>query len=379
MLKDKKERIKHYLAHCKLHSNYAWFAEEWGVRPETVRTFVKNQQLPNLKINVQSKRNDVPLAEQLKKVIANKRRTVVELADTFDVSPKKVLSALKELQSKNVIVDHFENGEVCLAKEIQPVDKPLVIDTKKYAEKEFCFGVVADTHIGSKYERLDVLGALYDKFVDVGVKDVYHCGNWIDGECRFNQYDIYVRGVEGQVTNFIEKYPQRKGITTHLISGDDHEGWYVQREHLNIGQYMQTKAEAAGRKDLIDLGYIERDIAFKAAKGQSIVRVIHAGGGSTYAISYTAQKYVESLQGGEKPAIVLIGHYHKFDYGYPREVHTIQPGCTEDQTPFMRKKKIQAMVGGCIVWVKQNELGIFTSVKVEWIPFYDKKFYQYKW
>jgi hypothetical protein len=45
----------------------------------------------------------------------------------------------------------------------------------------------------------------------------------------------------------------------------------------------------------------------------------------------------------------------------------------------MRKKRIQAMIGGCIVWVKQNDLGVFTSVKVQWIPFFDKKYYEYKW
>jgi hypothetical protein len=45
----------------------------------------------------------------------------------------------------------------------------------------------------------------------------------------------------------------------------------------------------------------------------------------------------------------------------------------------MRKRRIQAMVGGVVMWVKQNDIGIFTSVKVEFLPFYDKKFYSYRW
>lgn len=142
---------------------------------------------------------------------------------------------------------------------------------------------------------------------------------------------------------------------------------------------MEDAAKRYGRDDLIDLGYMERDIEFKTNKGSSIVRVIHAGGGSAYATSYTSQKYVESLQGGEKPHIVLVGHYHKFNYAYARGVHVIQGGTTEDQTPFMRKKNIPAHLGGTILWLRQNERGIFTSVKVEWIPFFDKKFYSYKW
>jgi len=71
--------------------------------------------------------------------------------------------------------------------------------------------------------------------------------------------------------------------------------------------------------------------------------------------------------------------FHKFDYSYLRNVYIIQGGCTEDQTPFLRKKRIEAHVGGVVLWVKQNDLGVFTSVKVEWIPFYDKKSYIYHW
>ena len=356
---------------------------ELGVSEKTVRNYEAEMGFPNRRITIQSTRNDVPFEEMVLKFLKKKRRTkvtIVDIANYFDRAPSLVKQALETLAENNKIaLDQFPEGELKLANDLQPIEQPYTIDTSKYGEREFCIGAVADTHIGSKYERNDVLEALYDKFAEAGVENVYHGGNWIDGEARFNKYDIYVHGVEAQVNNFIEKYPQREGIKTFIISGDDHEGWYVQREHVNIGKYMESKAREAGRDDLIDLGYIERDIEFKTEKGSSILRVIHAGGGSSYAISYTSQKYVESLQGGEKPAIVIAGHYHKFDYSYPREVHVIQPGCTEDQTPFMRKRKLQAMIGGCIIWIKQNELGVFTSVKVEWIPFYDKKFYQYKW
>jgi hypothetical protein len=45
----------------------------------------------------------------------------------------------------------------------------------------------------------------------------------------------------------------------------------------------------------------------------------------------------------------------------------------------MRGKKIQAMVGGCIVELKQDDHGVFVRQRVEWMPFYDLKFYEYKW
>jgi predicted phosphodiesterase len=306
------------------------------------------------------------------------RQTVEEIADQFGVCPRQVREAIASLEGDCVLLDR-SGDSVLLERDMSPHEIPLTIDFTKYRETEVPIGVVADQHIGSKYERMDVLESIFDRFASYGVQTVYQCGNIIDGEARFNKFDIYVHGVEDQISNLIQKWPQRPGMTTHFVTADDHEGWYVQREHIYIGRRIEQDAYAAGRDDLRHLGYMERDIEYKQEGGSSRVRIMHAGGGSTYATSYTSQKYVESLQGGDKPQIVFVGHFHKFDYSYPRNVHIIQPGTTEDQTPFMRKKRIEAHVGGCVFWVKQNEIGIFTSVKIEWLPYYDKRFYEFKW
>jgi len=304
-------------------------------------------------------------------------RSVIEVADRFDISPKAVNELVSLLIDRHVIINSESN--MILLNDAIPRREAETIDMSKHGSNQLIIGGIADTHIGSKYERLDVLNSLYDRFADAGVTSVFHGGNWIDGEARFNKTDIYCHGLGNQVDNFIQKYPQRKGIKTYIISGDDHEGWYVQRENINIGSYMQDQARKAGRDDLLDAGYMERDFTLAQSKGAATLRLIHAGGGSAYAVSYTSQKYVESLQGGEKPQIILVGHYHKFEYGYPREVHTVQLGCCQDQTPFMRKRKLQAMVGGCIIRIGQSDTGIITSFSIDWMPYYDKKFYEYRW
>lgn len=321
-----------------------------------------------------------PLAESVKGYLAvcKERQTIEDLADRFEVCPRQIREAVADLEAGAVLVDVREDS-VALERDLRPHEAPVAIDFAKYRETEVPLGVTADNHLCSKYERLDVLESLYDRFEAAGVQTVLNGGNWIDGEARFNKFDIHVYGLDDQLAYFAQHYPQRPGMKTLFVSGDDHEGWYVQREHVNIGKRMEQTAREAGREDLIDLGYMERDLVHEQEGGSSTIRLIHAGGGSAYATSYTMQKYVESLQGGEKPQIVIAGHYHKYEVGYPREVHVIQPGCTQDQTPFMRKRKLQAHVGGCILWVKQNELGIFTSVKVEWLPYYDRAFYEYRW
>ncbi|MBP6855487.1 MAG: hypothetical protein KBC26_00680 [Candidatus Pacebacteria bacterium] len=176
--------------------------------------------------------------QRLLKLLKRKKASVTEIANALDLSPKKVMAMVRTLADKGTIFDVVEDT-LQLASTIPSTEKPLVIDFRKHREQEFCIGAIADTHIGSKYERLDVLACLYDRFVAAGVTRVFLGGNMIDGECSFNKYDIYVNGVDGQVRNFVEKFPYRKGVVTSFVTGDDHEGWYVQRDHINIGQYAR--------------------------------------------------------------------------------------------------------------------------------------------
>lgn len=250
------------------------------------------------------------------------------------------------------------------------------IDFAKFKNITHRFGLVSDNHLNSKFERLDVLNGLYDIFQNEGIQTVLNGGNWIEGEARFNKFDIVNHGLTKQVNYFVDNYPQRAGVVTKFIAGDDHEGWYRQTSGMNIGEYTEMKAKAKNRNDLIYLGYVESDIILETKKGQAKLRLMHGGGGTAYAMSYTPQKMIESFQGGEKPHILALGHYHKADYMYYRDVHCLQLGCTQDQTTFMRKKKIQAHIGGWIVEFQQSEDGAINRFKAEWIPFFDRGYYE---
>jgi UDP-2,3-diacylglucosamine pyrophosphatase LpxH len=315
---------------------------------------------------------------QLMGMIRKNRVSVIDVANKFNVSPNAAVRAIEQLQQGKVLLD-FDGDCVSLGKQLKPSEAPFVIDWRKHKEVITPIGFIADTHIGSKYERLDALNNFYDRCWYARVKHVYLAGNLIEGDARFNTFSRYVSGINDQVKNFLEKFPQRRGITTHFLTGDDHEGWYIQRENINIGEYIEMKAHEAGRKDLVYIGHMERDIELHQDNGSAIVRIIHAGGGSAYATSYTSQKYVESLQGGEKPQIVVIGHFHKFDWCYPREVHCVQVASFKDQDDWMRKKRLQSAVGGVIGWIRQADNGILTSVKMEFFPYFDKRYYEHLW
>lgn len=340
--------------------------------------------------NIQSKirkETDTPKKEtatvfdQLRAVLKkNREYTIAEISDLLNIGVTSVRAGLEKLKAEGYNV-HLK-GDTAEISNVIPKSESKTIDIRKMTTGLHKFGAVGDNHMGSRYERMDVLNALYDEFEREGITTVFNTGNWIDGEARFNTHDLNVRGIGGQIAHFVKNYPQRKGITTYFIAGDDHEGWYVQREGIDIGQYAEMKARAAGRTDLVYLGYMEADVKIAAPNGETVIRVLHPGGGSSYAVSYSVQKIVESYQGGEKPHILLIGHYHKADYIYNRGVHCIQTGCTQDQSPFMRKKKLAAHVGGWIVEFGADDNGAITRFKQEFFPFYDNGYYQkwaYKW
>ena len=108
--------------------------------------------------------------------------------------------------------------------------------------------------------------------------------------------------------------------------------------------------------------------------------VMHPGGGSAYATSYRPQKIVESFEGGEKPAVLLLGHYHKLSVNLVRNVWALQIGCTQDQTVFMRKKNIDAHIGGMKVKLEQDpDTGAIIACETQIIRYFNKGYKNNRW
>jgi len=315
--------------------------------------------------------------EKLCKKLLDEKHTITELANFYDVGPKTIEETISRLKKKGYNLA-LEEETVSIKKEGQPQKDAYKINVKDFFGNKIKFGAIADTHVGSKSERLDILNTLYDIFKKEGVKVVLHGGNYIDGEFYFNKHETKTRGLDDMIEYFLENYPKRDGIQTWFISGDDHEGWWTQREGVDVGKMIIERQEEFNRNDLVYLGYQERDIILKAPKGEAILRLMHAGGGTAYADSYSTQKIVESYQEGEKPHILLVGHYHKAIYHNPRGIHVVQLGCTQNQTRFMRKKKIRAHLGGWIIDLNQAPTGEINRFKPEWIQFWSEKFYTNK-
>ena len=221
-------------------------------------------------------------------------------------------------------------------------------------DNTFRFGAFGDLHAASKYTRWDVREDLTRRAEAFGAQAILDTGNWIDAEKSFNRYDLEAVGLDAQIRLLADKYPKTK-LPTYAVAGADHEGWYCKSEGIDVGRYCESVMRDAGH-NWTNIGYMEADIVLKNHNTgkTNILRVMHPGGGSSYALSYRPQKIIESFEGGEKPGVLFMGHYHKIDFGLVRNVWYVQTGCQQDQTPFMRQKSIEAHVGGFLVEMEQD-------------------------
>ena len=235
------------------------------------------------------------------------------------------------------------------------------------------YGAISDTHLCSDFCRLDAVKTLYSMFADAGIQTVLHAGNLVEGPPK---YDSAVEPItiDGQIQYVIDEYPHVSGIRTMFITGDDHEGWW-QKPGFNFGSTLELVAKKEGRSDLCYAGHVESDLRIGSGKN-SILRIQHPGGGSAYARSYKIQKQIESFEGGEKPAVLIQGHYHEANFCTHRNVYGINlPGC-QSQTVFGRKQGLRYEIGGAIIRLAQGADGSITRCYVEFIMFYDRKYYK---
>lgn len=236
---------------------------------------------------------------------------------------------------------------------------------------EIKIAVIGDTHFGSKYTQFKHLNNFYDICEAEGIKDIYHVGDLTEGlKMRpGHEYEIYVTAADEMIDDVVEKYPKRKGIITHYITGN-HDSSIYKHVGYDIG-----KAIAQRRKDM---DYLGRDCTVINLTDKCTLELRHPWDGTAYALSYKPQKMIEAMESDSKPNILAIGHYHKAEYIFYRNVHAIQTGCFQGQTPFTRGKGISVNIGGWIITIKVATDGTIKSICPQFIPYYSSIANDYK-
>lgn len=241
--------------------------------------------------------------------------------------------------------------------------KPNIVKANWDGCKKIKFGLMGDPQINSKYTQLSHLHNYYDECERQEVPIVYNTGDIDEGEQMRpgHQYECYTQGADEHVAGIVKNYPARNGIKTQFITGN-HDASMWKHCGYNIGPSIAAKRA--------DMEYLGQDCAVVELTPNCTLELRHPWDGTTYAISYKIQKMVDAMAGGEKPNILAVGHYHKSEYIFYRNVHVFQTGCFQAQTPFMRGKGIAAYMGGWIIEIEVEENGTIRTIKQQFIPYY---------
>lgn len=183
------------------------------------------------------------------------------------------------------------------------------------------FGVMSDAHRGNKaYDRRLFMTAA-KTFNRRNVDFVLDCGDMCDGLYTHRPghfFELDESSADGQVKMALEDFAEIKA-PIFFITGNHTWNTFYKNCGYDIGHRIEESLEG-----MHYLGNGEGGIELD--KGATIM-LKHPDGGTAYAISYKSQKIAESLEGGEKPNMMFIGHFHKTEYIFYRNMHIFQAGC----------------------------------------------------
>ena len=287
---------------------------------------------------------------------------------------------IKSVPAEAVIPPHIKDVAI-LRKKIEAMETALALAAAKRKKIDLempCrsntieIGIVGDTQYGSTYECKDEVEAMYDLFASRKITRVFHTGDVLDGigVYKGQQFYLHADGWERQRDWFAKVAPRRKDIDTYFITGN-HDESFKKLAGIDVGPGLED-----ARPDWKFIGADYATIDFHTPNGRRFrVGLMHPGGGSAYSLSYKPQKIVEGLEGGTKPHLLAIGHFHKAEFlpAY-RNVAVVQSGCFQRQTPFMVTKGLAAHVGGWVLTITVHpKASMANTIAAEFTAFYRER------
>lgn len=242
------------------------------------------------------------------------------------------------------------------------------ITNSYYLGKEHSrFLLGGDTHMGNiAYDR-----ALFKYAAKIAKQEKVdffaHTGDIFDGWYQNRPSSIFEQdaiGFDRQMNLAVEQFKQFDCPIVY-ITGNHSYNTFVRGAGIEAGPYLQMKLKDVGIESKF-LGNAEGDIFI----GKTHLRLLHPDGGTAYALSYRPQKIVEAFESGQKPNIVGVGHFHKAEYMFYRNVHVFQTATFCGQTKFMKGKGIAAHKAFWLIDLYTRKDGQIDAIEPRLYPAY---------
>lgn len=309
-----------------------------------------------------------PLSPAVQRLVAVAKREPLAfdaLCDKLDMAPAKVRALVEEARGAGVVV-HVENNHVGIraagpeARVRNTGIAPVVGQRQKV-------GVISDTHLGSKYCLRAQLREFIEYAYSQGVREILHPGDVLDGMYRHGVYEVSHVGLDDQARDLFETLPRLPGLTYHAITGN-HDATFTDSSGVDVGRYLENYFQRHGRNDLFFYG---NRGAFLKIRG-AVVHLWHPRSGVSYARSYALQKLIEKYSSGEKPNVLLGGHWHVYCHVFERGVHALAcPTFQGGGSAFSKSLGGAPAIGGMILEWDLTEHGTMRSFRHEFRAYYE--------
>jgi len=220
------------------------------------------------------------------------------------------------------------------------------------------FGMISDTHFGALGEGIKQLESMYDDFVDAGVTQVFHGGDLVDGERVYRGHNRYLKihGFQSQAIHTINNFPERDGITTHIIAGNHDLSFYL-ASGADIVDYICHNRE--------DLEYSGMYYA-RFQEGRFKLDMLHPSGGGFYSKSYGIQKWIRENELPSTYADIMgFGHWHRHGYFEDHEIECIMAGGFQSPNEYHIRRGLVGEMGGWIIELDREKSRLY-GIKLEW-------------
>jgi len=312
--------------------------------PESVRTKLREYRadvnMPELTI----------IEQDILGALHQRRYSIGELTRLVDRSDITVQAAIAHLAERGYAVEyHNDTHQVNLNREGAARLDPL--DMSALRGDVIRFGLLSDTHYGSRYQCASLVDAAYSQFERDHVSFVLHCGDLTDGikMYRGHEQELWLHSADEQRDYVAERYPYIEGVKTYIISGNHDLAF------RKIAGYTIVQEVSRMRDDIVYRGDIRAD--YILPNGCKLI-MIHPRGSGAYAKSYHAQKAAaaavdEALAAeAEIPAFIAIGHYHFWGMFAAGRTDVTMIPCLQQQTPYMVERYLSPDIGFVMVEIQ---------------------------
>ena len=230
----------------------------------------------------------------------------------------KPISLLEKISSRYSIEElrALANG-----KGVNPntLERPAI----SFSGDKVTIGFITDTHIGEESFADYLFCAFIEECRARGVQRILHAGDVMEGMSnRPDQvYHLTDVGISAQLDH-AERLFKSTDIPITCIDGN-HDRWAIKSSGMFAVRELARRCS--------NVTFAGSDCADVTING-TLWRLHHGEDGAAYALSYRAQKLVESFTGGDKPNILLTGHDHKAGYFFERNVHCVLGGALSYQS-----------------------------------------------